>query len=254
MSRLERARIAGKVNRDAIEHGFSLAKPGVTLRELDTELGSFIKFHEGCTPAFLGYKGFPRNACISVNYVAVHGVADEHVIKEGDLLTIDIGTIYEGMYADAASTRVIGSELEHEQEWHLSESVQIVLQKQLEVVRDGTSLLDIAQAGQAAAEDLCLHMVEDLGGHYIGEQLHMDPFIPNCIDYRRGKLSADLQKKKYSQHLLRTGDIICIEPVITYGSTDLTVGADDWTCSTAALSAHAEHMILVTETGYEILS
>jgi methionyl aminopeptidase len=254
MNRIDKARIAGKVNRDAIEFGFELVKPGLTLLNIDRELGDFIMDHDDCTPAFKGYRGFPGNACLSVNNVAVHGVPNEYVIKDGDLLTIDIGTIYDGIYADAASTRVIGSEFEHPIAWDLSEGVKLVLHAQMSAVRDGASLWALADNAIMEANKLSLKIVEDLGGHYIGEQLHMDPFVPSCLDHRQGTLNAQLQKKKYAQHLLRADDVICIEPVVTFGHTDLTISPDGWTCSTPQLSAHAEHMILVTKDGYEILS
>lgn len=254
MNKIDKARIAGKVNREAIEYGFTLAKPGVTLLEIDRELGEFISCHDNCVPGFKGYKGFPGNSCLSVNNVAVHGVPNEYILREGDLLTVDIGTIYDGIYADAADTRVIGDDPSFEIPYTLAESVREILEYQLQCVKDGTSLMVIADHGMAMASTLCVEMVEDLGGHYIGEQLHMDPFVPNCLDHRKGKLSADLQRKKYEQHILRTGDILCIEPVITLGHTNLTIGPDGWSCSTPHLSAHAEHMILVTEDGYEILS
>ena len=97
-------------------------------------------------------------------------------------------------------------------------------------------------------------MVESLGGHYIGEVLHMPPFIPNTLDYRMGTFNVEIQRMKYAAHILKEDDVICIEPVTTIGPTDLTIDPDGWTCRTKELSAHFEHTIFITKNGYELLS
>lgn len=262
MGRIEKARIAGKINREAIKHGFAYAKPGISLLDLDKFLECYI-LENGGTPAFKGYKGFPGASCLSVNNVAVHGVPNEYQLKVADNLTIDIGTIYEGMYADSARTQVI----EHANILdHLNIHTETILAWQIQILRPGITLLDIAERGEQglklAREHIQavsplgpnMNLVESLGGHYIGEKLHLDPFIPNTLDYRKGGLSVEIQKKRYRNHFLQEGDIICIEPVTTMGPTDLTIGPDGWTCSTKNTSSHFEHMILITENGHEILT
>lgn len=259
MDRIEKARIAGKINRDAIRFGFTLASAGKSLLELDSLIETYILEHGG-TPAFKGYRGFPGASCLSVNNVAVHGVPNGYCLERGDVLTIDLGTIYEGIYADSARTHIVDytRSVPNLTQW-LVISTEIILNKQIAKLHPGASLLDIANAGEQAVHDVnCslfkLGLVESLGGHYIGEKLHMDPFIPNTLDYRKGGLNVDIQRKRYRDHVLKEGDIICIEPVTTIGSTNLTIDPDGWTCRTPEISAHFEHTILITSEGYEILT
>jgi methionyl aminopeptidase len=260
MDRILKARIAGRINHEAIQYGFACAKPGISLLELDKYIENFILV-EGGKPAFKGYKGFSGASCLSVNNVAVHGVPNEYLLVDTDILTIDLGTIYEGIYADSARTEIIGGPLSfpHISSWLIDET-EIILNHQMAILRPGVSLLDIAIAGEMAAYEANnnsirkLNLVESLGGHYIGEKLHLDPFIPNTLDYRKGSLNVDIQRRRYSSHFLKEGDILCIEPVTTIGPTDLTVDADGWTCRTGAISAHFEHTIFITSNGYEILT
>jgi methionyl aminopeptidase len=259
MDRIAKARIAGRINREAIRYGFAQAKPGVSLLELDKYIENFI-LTEGGTPAFKGYKGFSGASCLSVNNVAVHGVPNEYILKRSDILTIDLGTIYNGIYADSARTSIIDNEhVLFDSASALILYTETILDWQIRILRPGTTLMDIAfqgeQALKFARESIgSINLIESLGGHYIGEKLHMDPFIPNTLDYRKGGLNVDIQRRRYSNHLLQEGDIICIEPVTTIGPTNFTIDPDGWTCRTKELSAHFEHTILITSEGHEILT
>lgn len=256
MDRIKKARIAGKINREAIKHGFAYAKPGISLLDLDEFIEVYI-LNNGGTPAFKGYKGFSGASCLSVNNVAVHGVPNEYVLQDGDILTIDLGTIYDGIYADSARTEIIGVGFTWVEK--LVVHTETILDWQIQILRPGVSLLDIAHRGEQALKFAreaigSINLVESLGGHYIGEKLHMDPFIPNILDFRKGSLNVDIQRRRYSGHLLKESDIICIEPVTTSGPTDLTIDPDGWTCRTKEISAHFEHTILITENGHEVLT
>lgn len=252
---VEIMREAGRINREAIEYGVKNALPGTTLAQLSDKIEAFIRKNGG-TPAFKGYHGFPAAACLSLNDACVHGIPNGRGLVEGDILSIDVGTIVSGWYADAATTIIVGDDYEDHQV-ELIYGTRNILRAQMSVVKEGASLWDILVAGEEQAFKYSLHMIPDLGGHYIGQQLHVEPFIQNALDESPGnQLKNDLLRRKLQGHLLKENDTICLEPVATLGKTDIIVDADKWTCRTVdgSLTAHFEHMLLVTKDGYEILS
>ena len=250
---LELFKKAGTINRQAINLGFQIARPGLNLLELDHALESYILDHGG-KPAFKNYLGFPGTACLSVNEEIVHAPPKDYILQDGDLLTIDIGTKCEDYCTDAAETRCIGQNSKFKN--HLLNVVHGTLKSQLSVVRNGCSLYDILMAGLSYAKNVNLNIFHQFGGHAIGTKVHEEPFIPHGIDEQLLQNAKDVIMQNYKSHILKNGQIICLEPIGTFGSTEIIKSQDGWTYLTKdqSLSAHFEHCVLIQENGYEIIS
>ncbi len=216
------------------------AKPGVSLIELD-ELAAEIIESRDCKPSFLGYHGYPAHICTSPNDVIVHGIPSDYRLREGDILSIDAGAIYEGYHGDAALTFPIG-EVSREVRV-LLETTEAALWAGIEQVRPGGRLGDIGHAVETEARKHGLGVVREYVGHGIGRQMHEDPQVPNY-----GKPGTGMK--------LRKGMAICIEPMFNLGSGDTKVDTDGWTVRTAdgSLSAHFEHTIALTDDGVRVLT
>lgn len=273
MERLDATRYAGKVNQLAIEHGHSIAKPGVTLLEIDAAIEKYIVDHK-CSPVFKGYKGYPASSCLSPNDVVVHGIPNGYALKYGDLLTIDVGSEYHGWMVDSARTFVIkdaDTQLtdpeKYDVKWQerLIYAADVILDAELSVIKNGCSLLNILKAAESAAQQSfvpkslghkSINICFQWGGHQIGRQLHIDPFIPNAIDPALSSIKRWQLEREYDKYKLTAGQVICLEPVVTFGSTDIILDDDGWTVRSkdGSLVAHTERCLLVTETGHEILS
>lgn len=274
MDRLEATRFAGKVNQSAIAAAKRFAVAGMSLRGLDELIESHIR-RSGCIPVFKGYKGYPASSCLSPNDVVVHGIPNEYRLKCGDILTIDVGCSYEGWMVDSARTIVIQDLTAYLQDpenvdpcktqERLKYASEAVLEAQLSVIKEGCSLLDILKAAELASKTNFgskadpspkLNIFPQWGGHSIGRSLHEDPFIPNAIDPTLPSLKRRLLEMEYNNYKFEAGRIICLEPVVTFGKTDIITDEDGWTVRSAdgSLVAHTEHCVLITETGYEILS
>jgi methionyl aminopeptidase len=254
MNQIAATRHAGRINREAIEAGFSVAKPGVTLREVDRAIESHIVASK-CVPIFKGYRGFPAASCLSPNEVVVHGVPNDYVLRSGDILTVDVGCSFEGWCVDSARTRVIGPGIFPLQD-RLAAASESVLEAEISILQSGRTLLEIAKIAEQRAAELGVKIYPQWGGHQIGQQLHVDPFIPNCIDPKLPQIKRWQAEREYEKYKLQAGQVICLEPVVTFGETDIIVDGDGWTVRSAdgSLVAHSERCILVTEKGYEILS
>jgi methionyl aminopeptidase len=211
------------------------AAPGVAMKELDAVAADVIR-SRGCTPSFLGYHGFPAHICTSPNSVIVHGIPDSYRLKDGDILSVDAGAIYEGFHGDAAITFAIG-EIDPTAQ-RLLETTEASLWSGIQQVKDGARLGDIGNAVQAEADRRGYGVVREYVGHGIGRQMHEEPQVPNF-----GKKGTGMK--------LRTGMAICIEPMFNLGGAETRVEADGWTVVTAdgTLSAHFEHTIGITEEG-----
>jgi methionyl aminopeptidase len=211
------------------------AAPGVAMKELDAVAADVIR-SRGCTPSFLGYHGFPAHICTSPNSVIVHGIPDSYRLKDGDILSVDAGAIYEGFHGDAATTFAIG-EIDPTAQ-RLLETTEASLWSGIQEVKDGARLGDIGNAVQAEADRRGYGVVREYVGHGIGRQMHEEPQVPNF-----GKKGTGMK--------LRTGMAICIEPMFNLGGAETRVEADGWTVVTAdgTLSAHFEHTIGITEEG-----
>lgn len=213
----------------------SLIKPGVKTIELDRFAERFIRDH-GAVPGFKGYEGFPYTLCVSVNDVVVHGFPGEYVLKEGDIVSVDCGTVMDGYYGDSAFTFGVGEISEENR--RLLDVTRKSLELGIASALSGNRVGDIGAAVQDYCESFGYGMVRELVGHGLGETMHEYPEVPNYG--RRGH-----------GVVLRPGLCICIEPMVTMGSYAVYQGRDGWTIRTqdGSNAAHFEKAIVVSEAG-----
>ncbi len=216
-------------------------KPGASTLQLDQLAESFI-INLGATPSFKGYHGFPGSICTSINEVVVHGIpSNKHILKEGDIITLDFGVNYKGYHADSATTYPVGKvtpEIEK-----LLEVTEKSLYVGLEQAKPGNQVSDISHAIETYVKPFGYGIVEEFTGHGIGRSLHEDPYVPNF-------------GKPHQGPVLKPGMTFCVEPMVNLGTKRVKILSDNWTTVTTDRkpSAHFEHMIVITETGYEILT
>ena len=220
----------------------TLVEPGRKTGDIDREVEQFIR-KSGGTPAFKGYRGFPASTCISIDEVVVHGIPDERVLKEGEIVGIDIGVELNGYFSDAARTYGVGAVSPEKKQ--LLTVTETALEKGIQQVRTGNRISDISRAVQTCAESEGFSVVRDMVGHGIGTSLHEEPEIPNFIDSRRGPMPRILE-----------GMVFAIEPMINTGVFNISILQDGWTVVTNdhKPSAHFEHTVAVTEDGPLILT
>lgn len=231
---------AGRVVAETLALIGEHVRPGVTTAELDALAHEYIRA-QGGTPTFKGYRGYPAAICTSPNEVVVHGIPGRYVLKEGDILSVDVGVTLGGFVADSASTFPVG-EISPEAE-RLLEVCQTALQAGIEQCRPGNRLSDISHAVQVVTEEAGFSVVRTLVGHGVGRTMHEEPQIPNYGPPGRGPLLAE-------------GMTFAIEPMITAGGHEVVVHDDRWSISTrdGSLSAHFEHTVAITEEGPRILT
>jgi len=215
-------------------------KPGVATKELDQMAERLIRA-AGAAPAFKGYRGYPATVCVSINEEVVHGIPGHRRLKQGEIVSLDVGVFLNEYYGDAAITVPVGTV--SEEAARLLEVAQQALAKGIEQAKDGNRLLDISFAIQSWAESHGFSVVRDFVGHGIGRNLHEDPQVPNFGPPHHGPR-------------LRPGMVLAIEPMINVGTWEVKVLDDGWTVVTAdrRLSAHFEHTIAITEKEADILS
>ncbi|MFA7075488.1 MAG: type I methionyl aminopeptidase [Candidatus Izemoplasmatales bacterium] len=238
---IELMREAGKIVALAHKAAKEAIKPGVSTKHIDDLVERVIISH-GAIPSFKNYNGFPAATCISVNEVVVHGIPSaEQILKDGDIVSVDIGAQYKGYHGDSAWTYACGEISEAAID--LLKGTEESLFKGLEFAKPNNRLSDISHAIQVHAESLGFSVVRDFVGHGVGRYLHEDPQIPNYGLPHRGIV-------------LKAGMTLAIEPMINIGNKEVKVLSDGWTTITRdrSLSAHFEHSILITDTGYEILT
>jgi methionyl aminopeptidase len=231
---VELMKIAGRIVALAHQEVAKHVKPGVTTYELDQIVEQVIRDNDA-TPSFKGYGGFPASACTSVNHQVVHGIPSKKVVlKEGDIISIDIGAKYKGYHGDSAWTYPVGNIDEATQQ--LLDVTKQSLFEGLKHAKAGNRLTDISHAIQTYAESFGYSVVREFVGHGVGKALHEDPQIPNFGPSGRGTL-------------LKSGMTLAIEPMINQGRKEVKVLKDNWTAITVdgLLSAHYEHSILITE-------
>lgn len=233
-------RKAGLITGGALVAAGEAIHAGMTTKELDTVVRKYITSH-GAKPSFLGYGGFPGSACISINDVVIHGIPGPQVIKEGDIVSVDVGAYIGGFHGDSCKTFAVGEVSEEAKA--LMKSTEESLYLAISMVKPGVRLGDLGAAIQKYNEDNGYGVVREFVGHGVGRDLHEDPEVPNF-----GKAGHGVR--------LQAGMVIAIEPMITEGSPKVKVMGDGWTTKTAdgKLSAHFEHTIAVTETGCMILT
>ena len=237
---LQRMRHAGAIVARLLQHLAGRVAPGIKTKELEAASRAFIEA-SGAEPAFLGYRGFPATVCVSVNEEVVHGIPGERVIKAGDVVSIDAGVKYEGLFSDAALTVAVGRVSARAQ--RLIEATRQALEEAIAQVRPANRLSDISHAVQQTVEREGFGIVRDFVGHGIGRALHEEPPIPNYGAPHAGPR-------------LQPGMVLAIEPMVTMGRWDVDVLEDGWTAVTRdrSLAAHFEHTVAVTERGPEVLT
>jgi methionyl aminopeptidase len=239
-SEIERMARAGEVVADTLALVGEHARPGVATHDLDELADDFIRSRGGI-PTFKGYRGYPASICVSPNSMVVHGIPGMYALREGDVLSVDVGVTLDGFVADSAYTFPIG-EVSEEAE-RLLEGCQAALAAGIEQCRLGNRLSDISHAIQIATESQGFSVVRSLVGHGVGRSMHEEPQIPNYGEPGRGPLLAE-------------GMTFAIEPMITAGGADVVLHDDEWSISTAddSLAAHFEHTVAITAEGPRILT
>ncbi len=233
-------REAGKIVAEVlqqIEKGIDI---GVTTAKLDSIAEKYIR-KRGAEPAFLGYNNFPASICASINNEVVHGIPGLRRLKEGDIISIDVGVRRKGYYGDAAATFAVGKITEKAHK--LIDVTRTSLHKAIAEMQSGKRLSDVSHAVQAYVEKNSMSVVRNYVGHGIGEQMHEEPQVPNFGLAGRGPI-------------LQQGIVLAIEPMVNAGSWEVEVLDDQWTVVTSdgSLSAHFEHTVALGENGPEILT
>lgn len=234
-------REASRIVAEVLEYVKDRLIPGTSLAAIDRWIDEYIR-KRGGSPTFLGYRGFPKSSCISLNNEVVHGIpADKKVIKEGDLVKVDVGVTLNGYIGDAARTYIIGEVSDRALE--LVRTTEEALYKGIDAAKPGNRLSDISHAIQVTAEAHRFSVVRELGGHGVGLKLHEDPIIPNFGKPGRGPV-------------LKAGMVFALEPMLNMGGPEVKTLDDGWTVVTkdGSLSAHFEHTIAIREKGAEILT
>ena len=232
----------GRILGATVSHLRAHAKAGVSTWDLDEMAETFIRSHEGATPAFKGLYGFPGSVCASINQEIVHGIpSKKRVLKDGDLLSLDIGVGYKGFFTDSATTVAIG-EVDATSK-KLLDVTERALDAGIAAAVVGNHIGDIGAAVQAVAEGAGFSVVRDLVGHGIGTEFHEEPQVPNYGKPKR------LMK-------LAPGLTIAIEPMVSVGTPKTRTMPDRWTVVTAdgSRAAHFEHTIAITDNGPRILT
>ncbi|MBQ1970333.1 MAG: type I methionyl aminopeptidase [Paludibacteraceae bacterium] len=239
-SAIKKMREAGRLSALALKVGGEAVKPGVTTAEIDKVIYDFI-MSQGATPSFLNLYGFPASACISVNDELIHGIPGNRVIKEGDIVSIDVGACLDGYHGDNAATFVAGEASEEAQK--LLDVTKQSLYKGIEMAVVGNRVGDISNAVQTYCEERGYSVVREFVGHGIGRSVHEDPEVPNFGAAGHGPR-------------LVNGMCIAIEPMINAGTRFVSTDSNGWTVRTkdGKLSAHFEHTIAITDNGPIILT
>lgn len=231
---------AGRITAGALIAAGEAVRPGMTTYELDKIVHKYITSH-GAKPSFLGYGGFPGSACISVNDEVIHGIPGPRKLKEGDIVSVDVGAYIDGYHGDSCKTFAVGET--SPENMALMKSTEESLYLAIEMVKPGIRLGDIGEAIQKYNEGNGYSVVRKFVGHGVGRELHEDPEVPNF-----GKAGHGVR--------LTAGMVIAIEPMINMGTAEIKVMPDHWTVKTrdGKPSAHFEHTIAVTQDGAMILT
>ena len=238
---IDRLRRANRIVAEVLKELVAVARPGVTTEFLDRAAQEGIE-KRGAKPAFRGYRGYPATLCVSINDEIVHGIpSPRRILAEGDLVSLDLGAVYDGYVGDAALSFPVGNV--SDQVLNLLEITEKSLYKGIEKARARNRLFDISWAIQSFVEAHGYSVVRKFVGHGVGRELHEPPEVPNFGRPRQGPM-------------LRPGMVLAIEPMVTTGSHEVKVLEDGWTAVTAdgSLAAHFEHSVAIGEDGPQILS
>ena len=233
-------RRAGRITAQARALAGSMVAPGVTTLEIDQAVRRFIE-SQGAKPSFLGYAGFPGSACISVNEEVIHGIPGPRTLREGDIVSIDVGAFIDGFHGDCAATYPCGQV--SDQAKKLIEVTQQSFWEGMKMIRPGARVTDISHAVQQYVEANGCSVVRDFIGHGVGAKLHEAPEVPKFGPAGHGPR-------------LLPGMTIAVEPMVNAGDWRVKVLKDGWTTVSldGSLTAHYENTVLITEEGYEVLT
>jgi len=238
---IRRMRAAGAVAAATLRHVGQRLRPGMTTADVD-RLVRDDTARRGARPSQLGYRGFPGAVCVSPNDVVCHGVpSDRVVLREGDVVAVDVTSELDGFHGDNCATYLIGDPSPEAR--HVVDVARRCRDAGIAQIRDGARLGDVGHAVESLARAEGCHVVRDVGGHGIGRRMHQPPHVSHFGEPGRGRR-------------LRAGMAITVEPIITLGPPDLVDDPDGWTLRTrdGSWSAQFEHTVLVTRSGYEILT
>lgn len=238
---LEIMREAGRISHHALMLAADYCKPGVTTKEMDTAIREYIQSH-GAKPSFLNYNGFPASACISINNEVIHGIPSKKtILREGDIVSVDVGAFYKGFHGDNAYTFPVGTISEEDQK--LLDTTKKSLEAGIAAARPGNRIGDVASAVQKIAEEQGYGVVRDFVGHGVGRNLHEEPEVPNFGNPGKGPR-------------LVPGMVIAIEPMINGKGAAVQTLSDGWTVLTksGSKSAHFENTVAITSDGPVILT
>lgn len=237
---LEIMRVAGALAAEVLDEIAAFIRPGLTTRQVDEFAGQAME-KRGCKSAFLGYRKYPCQTCLSVNDEVVHGLANDRVLRFGDIVSVDCGVRYNGYIGDTATTVAVGGCGVAAQ--RLMDVTQQSLHQGIAQAVAGNRVTDISRAVQNFVESNGFSVVREFVGHGVGKSVHEEPQVPNFVDAG-------------SNHKLRPGMTIAIEPMVNAGRPDVKILKDGWTVVTqdGSLSAHFEHTVLITDGEPEILT
>ena len=238
---IELMRISGKVTAFILKELESFIRPGISTADIDKFVESTITSN-GMIPTFKGYGGFPASACVSINEEVVHGIPDKkRILKEGDIVSVDVGSTYKGYVSDAARTYPVGTVSDTAKK--LMDTTRESFFAGLEYCKVGNRLSDISHAIQVRAESDGFSVIRDFVGHGVGQNMHEDPQIPNYGKPGRGPRLAK-------------GMVFAIEPMICEGTYDVETLSNDWTVVTddGKLSAHYENTVVITDGEPQLLT
>ncbi len=237
---VEKIRKASQIVGRTLQLLAQYVQPGISTLELDSVAESEI-LKTGARPAFKGYRGFPRTLCVSINEEIVHGIPSKRKLKDGDIVSLDLGAIWDGFYGDAAKTFAVGTISKEAQ--NLIDVTRESLKIAIEQAQQGNRIGDIGFAVQKYVEGHGYSVVREFVGHGIGRNLHEDPQIPNYGKPGQGPR-------------IKPGMVFAIEPMVCQGGPEVEILEDNWTAITRdrSLAAHFEHSLAITEDGPVVLS
>lgn len=238
---IEKMKKSGQILAEGRQILKKLIRPGITTKELDTAFEQFV-LSKGAKPSFKGYQGFPSSICVSINDELIHGIPSDRKLKEGDVISIDKGVIWDGYHTDSAFTMGVGKISDNDKK--LIKVAEDAFWNAFKVINSNTTIGDITNAVYSVIKNNNFFTPEEFTGHGIGKSLHEEPYIPNC-----GLSSGEGEK-------LKDGMVFCIEPMILQGSNKIIISDDNWTVkSLSRLNAsHYEHTICIRNGKPEILT